>query len=77
MRFRIIGKVEHVKTFAAGSGIREISRLRQVYGKGRWRKRKGVAEIQFDNGVTRVAELHWYEAAAIGRREYKIKRFLD
>ncbi len=77
MRFRVIGKVEHVKTFAAGNGIREISRLRQVYGKGRWRKRKGVAAIQFDNGIARIAKLHWYEAGGIGSSEYKIKRFLD
>jgi hypothetical protein len=25
----------------------------------------------------RRAELHWYEATGIGRREMKIKRFLD
>ena len=41
------------------------------------RKRKGVARIQFDDGTIRRAEIHWYEATGIGRREYKIKTFLD
>jgi hypothetical protein len=24
-----------------------------------------------------LAELHWYEATGVGRREFKIKRYLD
>lgn len=77
MKFKIIGKVQQEETFATGSGIREIARLRRIYGRGRWRKRKGIAEIEFEDGNTRLAELHWYEATGIGRKEYKIKRFLD
>jgi len=57
--------------------IREIGRLRRVYGKGKWRKRKGVADVKFDDGRRRMAEVHWYEATGIGRKEYKIKRLLD
>lgn len=30
-----------------------------------------------DNGDIRLAELHWYEAHGIGRRELKRKRYLD
>jgi len=77
MKFAIVGKISQEETFAAGGGIREIARLRRIYGKGRWRKRKGVAEVRFKNGITRIVELHWYEATGIGRKEYKIKRFLD
>jgi hypothetical protein len=77
MKFQIIGGVKQVETFAVSSGIREITRLRRIYGKGRWRKRKGIAEVQFEDGSTRRVELHWYEASGIGRREYKIKRFMD
>lgn len=77
MRFDIIGKVENAQTFASGSGIREIERLRKVYGPGRWRKRKGAATVQFEDGSLRQVELHWYEATGIGRKEYKIKRLLD
>lgn len=77
MKFKIIGSIRQETTFATGSGIREIARLRRVYGKGRWRKRKGVADVQFEDGSTFTAEVHWYEATGIGRKEYKIKRFLD
>jgi hypothetical protein len=61
---------------ATGSGIREIGRLRKFYGRGRWRKRKGFANVRLANGEVVRAELHWYEATAIGKREFKIKRFL-
>ena len=77
MKFEIIGKIKEVETFATGSGIREVARLRKNYGHGRWRKRKGVVEIRFENGTTRLAELHWYEATGIGRKEFKIKRLLE
>ena len=77
MNFKIVGKIEQERTFAAGSKIREIARLRKVYGKGRWRKRKGIAKIQLQDGTIRTAEVHWYEATSIGRKEYKIKHFVD
>ena len=76
MRFEILGEISDIETFAAGSGIREIARLRRIYGRGRWRKRKGIARIRFSDGSTHVAELHWYEAAGIGRKEFKIKQLL-
>ncbi|RLA48615.1 MAG: hypothetical protein DRR42_16570 [Gammaproteobacteria bacterium] len=77
MSFKIVGRIEQERTFATGNGIREIVRLRRVYGKGRWRKRKGIAKIQFTDGTIRTAEVHWYEATGIGRKEYKIKHFVD
>jgi hypothetical protein len=76
MDFEILGKLEGVETIATSSGIREIGRLRKFYGRGRWRKRKGLAHVRLANGETVRAELHWYEATGIGRRELKIKRFL-
>jgi hypothetical protein len=76
MRFEILGEISDIETFAAGSGIREIARLRRIYGRGRWRKRKGIARIRFSDGSTHVAELHWYEASGIGRKECKIKQLL-
>lgn len=54
-----------------------LARLRRIYGQGRWRKRKGVATIRLADGTERLAELHWYEATGIGKREYKIKQYLD
>jgi len=77
MYFDLIGEITHVETFATGSGIREIGRLRKLYGRGRWRKRKGISQVRLANGAVRRAEVHWYEATGIGRRELKIKRLLD
>ena len=76
MRFEIVSDLRDVETFATGSGIRELPRLIKVYGRGRWRKRKGIAEIRLPDGELRLAELHWYEATGIGRKEFKIKRYL-
>lgn len=77
MNFEIIGGISHVETIARGAGIRELPRLRRTYGAGNWRKRKGVARIRLENGDIRTAELHWYEAHGIGRREFKRKRYLN
>jgi hypothetical protein len=76
MKFEILGEISDIETFATGSGIRELARLRKVYGRGRWRKRKGIALIQLSDGSIHRAEIRWYEAAAIGRKEFKIKRLL-
>jgi hypothetical protein len=72
----VLGEISQIETFAAGSGIREIARLRRIYGRGRWRKRKGVARIRLADGSICLAEVHWYGAAGIGRREFKIKHLL-
>jgi hypothetical protein len=53
MRFEIIGEISEIETFAAGSGICEIARLRRVYGRGRWRKRKGIAQVRLADGTIR------------------------
>jgi hypothetical protein len=76
MRYEILGKISEVETFATASGIREIARLRRVYGRGRWRKRKGIARVRLADGSIHLAKLHWYEAAGIGRKELKIKHLL-
>lgn len=77
MHFEIVGEISSVETFAVGTSIRELPRLRKLYGPGRWRKRKGVATVRFTNGAVALAELHWYEAHGIGRKEMKIKRLLE
>jgi hypothetical protein len=76
MPFEILSEISQIETFASGSGIREIARLRRIYGRGRWRKRKGIARIRLPDGTVHLAELHWYEAAGIGRKEFKIKHLL-
>ncbi len=76
MDFEIIGPIRNPETFAQGSGIREIARLQKFYGPGHWRKRKGFATVRLSDGTTLDVELHWYEASGIGKREYKIKRYI-
>ncbi len=76
MDFEIVGPVRGIQVIASGRAIRELRRLRKIYGRGRWRKMKGLATIRLPNGTTREAELHWYEAHGIGRKEFKIKKLL-
>lgn len=76
MGFQVIGAILQLETMAVGRRIRELPRLVKFYGQGRWRKRKGIARIRLEDGTIRTAEIHWYEAHGIGRRELKIKRFL-
>jgi hypothetical protein len=77
MAFQILGQITHVETFATSSSIRELARLRKAYGKGRWRKRKGIARVRLEDGSLYQAEVHWYEATGIGKKELKIKRLIE
>lgn len=77
MDFEVVGEITDIETFATGASIRELPRLRRAYGPARWRKRKGVARVRLPDGTDCRAEVHWYEAHGIGRKELKIKRLLD
>ena len=77
MNFDIIDEIRDVETVAKGLGIRDLSRLKKTYGHGSWRKMKGIASIRLITGRIRPAELHWYEAHGIGRKEIKRKRYLE
>jgi hypothetical protein len=76
MHFEIVGEITNVETIAVGTRIRELPRLEKLYGTGRWRKMKGEAVIRLQNARVVKAELHWYEAHGIGRKEIKRKRYL-
>lgn len=73
MDFQIVGSVRGVQTIAAGRALQQLRRLQRRYGKGRWRKRKGLARVRLLDGTVHEAEVHWYEAHGIGRLEMKIK----
>jgi hypothetical protein len=75
--FEIISDITEIQTIATGKSIRDIARLRKQYGEGRWRKMKGIALIRLSNGRVHKAEIHWYEAHGIGRKEFKRKLYLD
>ncbi|HEX8709613.1 MAG TPA: hypothetical protein VF723_15340 [Pyrinomonadaceae bacterium] len=78
MDFELVSEIANIETIAAGTGVRDRARLRQQYGRGRWRKLKGIAKVRLLSGRIRLAEVHWYEAHGIGKREFKLKLpFLD
>jgi hypothetical protein len=77
MDFEIVGPISEIEIIAIGGRIRNLTRLKRIYGFGRWRKLKGLAFVRFrETGETFRAEVHWYEASGIGRKEFKIKRRL-
>jgi hypothetical protein len=77
VNFEIISEITDIELIAAGGRIRDLARLSEVHGEGRWRKLKGRALVQLPSGRVRRAELHWYEAHGIGKRDFKVKRYLD
>lgn len=77
MDVELVGEIEVLETIAVGRAIRDLDRLEELYGKGRWRKMKGKGLVRLPSGRLRLVELHWYEAHGIGRRELKRKRYLD
>ena len=76
MGFEILSDISDIEIIAKGSGVRERKRLRKAYCQGTWRKVKGIASIKLNDGTICQAELHWYEAHGIGKKEFKIKRLL-
>jgi len=77
MKFEVVGPIREIEVIASGIGVQVRSYLRKAYGRGRWRKLKGIATVRLPNGVQRKVELHWYEAHGIGKRDLKIKSYLD
>lgn len=77
MYFEIISEILWTETIASGHSIRELRRLNRVYGKTTWEKRKGVARVVLAGGTVKLVELHWYEGHGKGKKEIKIKKYLE
>ncbi len=77
MNFDIIDEITEIEAIAKGSGIHELKRLRKTYWSGNWKKMKGIAYIRLKSGRIKLAELHWYEAHGIGKKEIKRKGYLE
>jgi hypothetical protein len=75
--FKVVGRIVDVAKIASGKGTRERRRLRKLYGGRIWKKLKGTAIVELSDGTMCLAELHWYEAHGVGKRELKIKRILQ
>jgi len=74
---RIVSSITVIENIAVSRSIRDLARLRKLYGVRRWRKVRGSAQVELITGEIRLAELHWYEAHGVGRKEIKVKRLLD
>lgn len=74
--FEIIDQIVDIEVIARGTGIRKLSQLIQTYGGRNWRKLKGKTRIRLRDGRVLRAEVHWYEAHGVGKKQIKIKRFL-
>ena len=77
MIFEVIGEITEIEPIAVGGRIHDLARLRKSYGLGRWRKLKGFALVRLEDGSECEAELHWYEAHGIGKKEMKVKDLLE
>jgi uncharacterized protein with ACT and thioredoxin-like domain len=74
--FEILSELSEIETIASGQSVFIRRHLERIYGKGHWRKMKGVASVRLADGTICQAELHWFEAHGIGRKDFKIKRKL-
>jgi hypothetical protein len=77
IKFEILGPITKRRTIAVGTRIRELQRLVDAYGRGRWRKMSGEAMIRLSDGEIVYAEIHWYEAHGIGMKDFGFKRRVD
>ena len=75
MDFDLLSEIQNIELIARGTGIRIRQYLNQQYGRANWRKYKGFAWIRLhNNGEVQFAEIHWFEAHGIGRRDFKRKQ---
>lgn len=78
MGFRLRSEITQIETIARGTSVRIKHYLIGNFGYGNWRKMKGQAIVEYDNGQIWLVELHWFEAHGIGRKlmkdKWKIRR---
>lgn len=76
MNFKLISEISHIELIAKGTSVDIRHELNRVYGRGNWRKLKGIATVEYENGQVWVVELHWFEAHGMGRKRMKDKYLL-
>jgi hypothetical protein len=65
MDFSVIGQITDIEIIAVSHSIRELPSLQRRFGRGRWRKLKGLATVRLFDGAIRRAEVHWYLIVAL------------
>ena len=73
---KILSQIRDIETIASGRGVHIRRHLQRAYGRGRWRKMKGIARVELADGTICEAEIHWHEAHGIGRKDFKIKKVI-
>jgi hypothetical protein len=73
MKFKVISDITSIQVIAKGSGVDARHELNRLYGRGNWRKLKGITTVEYENGQVWRVELHWFEAHGIGRKRLKVK----
>ncbi len=66
-------KSSGLKQLPRARGIQELRRL----NRDNLEKTEGNAKIRLEDGTVRLAEIHWYEGHGKGRKEIKIKKYLE
>jgi len=72
----ILSEIRNKEVIAKGSSIKIRKRLEKLYGQGNWKKMKGIAKVKLSDGSTKLAEIHWFEAHGIGKKNLKVKYYL-
>jgi hypothetical protein len=73
MDFKIIGEISEIQIIAKGKNVDIRHQLNRAYGRGDWRKLKGIGTVEYENGQIWIVELHWFESHGIGRKRMKDK----
>ncbi len=83
MDFEIIGEISDIETIAVGEECSCSYPLAKAVWQGplaqaEGRRQRAPRGWHGADGTVRMAEVHWYEAHGIGKREFKLKLpFLD
>ena len=76
IEFEVLGEIRDIETIPTGRGVRITNHLEHTFGKGHWRKMKGTATVELADGTICEAEIHWFEAHGIGRKDFKVKKVI-
>ena len=77
MQFEAVGEITDVEPIATGKGVRVRQLLVKRFGRGDWRKLKGIGRVRMEDGTVRVGRATLVRGSWLGRKKMRIKRFLD
>ena len=72
----ILSEIQNKEVIAKGTSVKIRKRLEKFYGQGNWRKMKGIAKVRLSDGSVKLAEIHWFEAHGIGKKNIKVKYYV-